>query len=284
MKMEADLHVHTIASGHGYSTIKEIVESAREKELKMVAITDHGLQMPGAPHWYHFTNMKSLPRIIQGVEVLRGVEANILDVLIGLYHEIAASSNLGGENADPLQIVLQTNRKEEVEKVKEDLLTGKITAMLLRFTLWLNENAFVPKARKMKLKKFTIKRLQKWIGRMQEMGGELDTKTMPELHQLRITGKKVRYAIEGLKLDRNDRVLKNFKMLQDDLGNIHDAAVQAEALEKLISNHTGKIMHRNMGILIGWTARMKYESQQKLNKDWAVFCHNINLWQKHVEK
>ncbi len=80
MKLEADLHIHTTASGHGYSTIKEIVESASEKGLKMVAITDHGLQMPGAPHWYHFTNMISLPRVMQGVEVLRGVEANILDM------------------------------------------------------------------------------------------------------------------------------------------------------------------------------------------------------------
>ncbi|NLJ58008.1 MAG: phosphatase [Tissierellia bacterium] len=79
MKLEADLHVHTVASGHGYSTIKENVEKAKEKGLKTIAITDHGLNMPGAPHLYHFTNMISLPRTIEGVEVLRGVEANILD-------------------------------------------------------------------------------------------------------------------------------------------------------------------------------------------------------------
>jgi putative hydrolase len=46
MKLEADLHVHTIASGHGYSTIKEIMTAAAEKGLKTVAITDHGLNMP----------------------------------------------------------------------------------------------------------------------------------------------------------------------------------------------------------------------------------------------
>ncbi len=79
MKLEADLHIHTTASGHGYSTIKEIVEEASEKGLKTIAITDHGLKMPGAPHWYHFTNLISIPRVIHGVEVLRGVEANILD-------------------------------------------------------------------------------------------------------------------------------------------------------------------------------------------------------------
>lgn len=77
--LESDLHVHTIASGHGYSTIKENIESAKEKGLKAIAITDHGLNMLGAPHLYHFTNMISLPRTIDGVEVLRGVEANILD-------------------------------------------------------------------------------------------------------------------------------------------------------------------------------------------------------------
>jgi len=66
MNLEADLHVHTIASGHGYSTIKENVEAAAEKGMKMVGITDHGLNMPGAPHWYHFTNMISLPRVMNG--------------------------------------------------------------------------------------------------------------------------------------------------------------------------------------------------------------------------
>ncbi len=79
MKIPVDLHVHTIASGHGYSTIQEIMTVAAQKDLKMVAITDHGLNMPGAPHLYHFTNMISLPRVIEGVELLRGVEANILN-------------------------------------------------------------------------------------------------------------------------------------------------------------------------------------------------------------
>lgn len=79
MKYEADMHIHTTASGHGYSTVKEIVDTARERGLRLVAITDHGLNMPRAPHLYHFTNMIQIPQVINGVEVLRGVEANILD-------------------------------------------------------------------------------------------------------------------------------------------------------------------------------------------------------------
>lgn len=79
MRLVADLHVHSIASGHAYSTILEIAAAARDKGLLAVAITDHGPAMPGGPHVYHFTNMSTLPREICGVRVLRGVEANILD-------------------------------------------------------------------------------------------------------------------------------------------------------------------------------------------------------------
>ncbi|WP_350344190.1 phosphatase [Proteinivorax tanatarense] len=79
MKIKADLHTHTISSGHAYSTLMEIVKAASDKGLEMVAITDHGPAMPGGPHPYHFGNMRVVPREMFGVEVLRGVECNIID-------------------------------------------------------------------------------------------------------------------------------------------------------------------------------------------------------------
>lgn len=79
MELKIDLHTHTIASGHGYSTIHENFVQAKEKGLKMLAITDHGPQLPGGPHLFHFRNLRILPREYLGIEVLRGVEANIVD-------------------------------------------------------------------------------------------------------------------------------------------------------------------------------------------------------------
>jgi len=79
MKVIADLHVHTVASGHAYSTILENVRGAVERGIELIAITDHGPAMPGAPHKYHFSNLRVLPRVIHGVEILKGVEANIID-------------------------------------------------------------------------------------------------------------------------------------------------------------------------------------------------------------
>ncbi|MDS1030623.1 phosphatase [Bacillota bacterium LX-D] len=79
MKFVADLHTHSIASGHAYSTIREIAEAAKDNGMEMIAITDHGPTMPGAPHPYHFYNLSILPSEICGVQVLKGIEANIID-------------------------------------------------------------------------------------------------------------------------------------------------------------------------------------------------------------
>lgn len=75
----ADLHVHSIASGHAYSTINEIAIEAARKGLAAIGMTDHGPAMPGAPHAYHFMAMRFIPKQINGIRILRGVEANIQD-------------------------------------------------------------------------------------------------------------------------------------------------------------------------------------------------------------
>jgi putative hydrolase len=74
----ADLHTHTVASGHAYSTVAELAASARERGLELIAVTDHGPRCPGAPHEWHFMNLKVVPSVIGGVTVLKGVEANLV--------------------------------------------------------------------------------------------------------------------------------------------------------------------------------------------------------------
>lgn len=76
---EADLHVHTIASGHAYSTITEIAAEAARRGLRLVGMTDHGPALPGGPHPYHFMALRFVPPFLCGVRILRGIEANILD-------------------------------------------------------------------------------------------------------------------------------------------------------------------------------------------------------------
>ena len=74
-----DLHTHTIASGHAYNTLYEMIHSAAGKGLELLGITDHAPGLPGACHAFHFINFKVIPRELFGVKILMGCELNIID-------------------------------------------------------------------------------------------------------------------------------------------------------------------------------------------------------------
>ena len=75
-----DLHMHTVASTHAYSTLQDYITEAKHKGIKLFAITDHGPDMDDAPHHWHFINMRIWPRVVDGVGILRGIEANIKNI------------------------------------------------------------------------------------------------------------------------------------------------------------------------------------------------------------
>lgn len=79
MKYVLDTHTHTLASGHAYSTIKEMAEAAAEKGLELIAITEHAPMMPGSCNQIYFSNLRVCPRSIAGIEVMFGVELNVMD-------------------------------------------------------------------------------------------------------------------------------------------------------------------------------------------------------------
>jgi putative hydrolase len=79
IKVIADFHIHTTASGDGFSTVKEISDYAKQIGLAMIAITDHGPNLICSAHAYYF---KSLVDNIHGdsdLMILPGIEANILN-------------------------------------------------------------------------------------------------------------------------------------------------------------------------------------------------------------
>lgn len=74
-----DLHTHTLASGHAYSTISEMAAAAAEMGLLTLGITEHGPATPGTCQWLYFKNLIVVPRVMAGVQILLGAELNILD-------------------------------------------------------------------------------------------------------------------------------------------------------------------------------------------------------------
>lgn len=83
MKFEADTHSHTLASGHAYSTIKEMAAAAQSKGLKALALTEHAPEMPGTCGLFYFLNLDVVPRECCGIRLLMGAEVNIMDERAG---------------------------------------------------------------------------------------------------------------------------------------------------------------------------------------------------------
>ena len=79
MKFIADTHAHTLASGHAYSTIREMAAAGAEKGLQILALTEHAPEMPGTCQLYYFQNLDVVPREINGLHMLFGTELNIMD-------------------------------------------------------------------------------------------------------------------------------------------------------------------------------------------------------------
>lgn len=53
-----DIHTHTIASMHAYSTIREMAAAAKEKGLALIGISDHAPGLPGTFPEMYFRNFK----------------------------------------------------------------------------------------------------------------------------------------------------------------------------------------------------------------------------------
>ncbi len=79
MKTLLDVHTHTIASGHAFSTLHEMVMAASEKGIELLGITEHAPGIPGTCAPIYFRNLHVVPRKMYGVELLLGAELNIID-------------------------------------------------------------------------------------------------------------------------------------------------------------------------------------------------------------
>ena len=59
-----DLHTHTIASGHAYSTIEAMIKAAEQKGIRLFGITEHAPEMPGTCSGLYFNNLRVLECIL----------------------------------------------------------------------------------------------------------------------------------------------------------------------------------------------------------------------------
>lgn len=84
MNLVSDVHTHTLFSRHAYSTIQENVTAAKAQGLELLGSTDHFSSMlfteQDLRNFQFFINLDVWPRVWDGVFVLRGCEADIVDM------------------------------------------------------------------------------------------------------------------------------------------------------------------------------------------------------------
>lgn len=126
MQIVADMHTHTLACTHAYSTVYEMARGAKNKGLIGIGITDHAPDMEDAPHQWHFYNMDIIPRQIEGVTVVRGIEFNIrpggeldhmdqkclgpVEFSLASFHESCFAPSTKAVHTEALEAILQDRR------------------------------------------------------------------------------------------------------------------------------------------------------------------------------
>lgn len=75
----ADLHMHSILSGHAFGTVRELAAVASERGIKLIGVTEHAPGIPGTCDPIYFRNIVDAPRVLYGVEMLYGSEVNVLN-------------------------------------------------------------------------------------------------------------------------------------------------------------------------------------------------------------
>lgn len=74
----ADLHTHTLISGHAYGTIREMARAAADAGLSILGLTEHAPGVPGTVDPMYYRNLSAVPRELYGVHLLHGCEINVL--------------------------------------------------------------------------------------------------------------------------------------------------------------------------------------------------------------
>lgn len=81
--LKIDLHLHTIASGHAQCTVYEYIKRAEELHMRMIGISDHSTCGPDTHTLVdsvYLSTLSRIPKIVNNIRILKGVEANIINV------------------------------------------------------------------------------------------------------------------------------------------------------------------------------------------------------------
>ena len=183
----------------------------------------------------------------------------------------------------------------EVERARayeqaEALRAADYTAFLLRFGRWIETAGWREETNLAELDQplagLGERLLDKRHRRVLKRGRDFEQLSDADLHRLRISLKKLRYAGEFFAAqfpDGNPRpYIRALRRLQDDLGQLNDAAVAENCLKELLDTQQKSKHLAALGVgagqVIGWHTRTREDTRSQLTEDWHAFVAAEPYW------
>ncbi len=201
----------------------------------------------------------------------------------------AAADKLPLPGQDKLASLAQAKRKMAYKQVRSMLDSKDYSHFKSAFGNWLTSQGWLEEDTLSEVQRKHLlanvvpsaqKILDKQERRVLKIGNKVDQDSPPELHQLRIECKKLRYAAEFFAplFKGMDNFISRMKRLQDLLGTLNDVAVMQQLLETLLAEESDPEVLQYSGGLVGWRVRQYYEIKNSFNDRWEEFNHAGHPW------
>lgn len=166
MRPIIDTHTHTIASGHWTTdTVTDLARTAKQRELQILAVTDHSPSIPESAKESYFLGLKNFEKKRYGVRLLYGTEADVMDtngelglsdaalcqmdIVIASQHPVCFKPNTAEENTAALIAAIRTGKVDIVghpDDEKYPLLLNDLVQICAEYgtAIEMNEASLTP--------------------------------------------------------------------------------------------------------------------------------------------
>jgi inorganic triphosphatase YgiF len=213
------------------------------------------------------------------------------DVFVDQLLQPAMEARADDTNLKILRDAVNEQRRLAYERARATLRSPRYLRFVLELGVWLEGRGWRQKETQASLDRSLIDLADEVLSerhrQAMKLGRKFDKLSDEELHRLRISLKKLRYANEffaGLYgKGRTEAYLDSLRQLQDDLGRLNDVAVAEARLGDLCgrfgSDNAGALQIA-CGTVIGWHARALDQIRPRIAKDWRAFTRARPFWKQ----
>ncbi|MFD1378995.1 CHAD domain-containing protein [Fodinicurvata halophila] len=176
----------------------------------------------------------------------------------------------------------QRRRDKAYSRARSALQEPRFLHLILHLQLFLEDGEWGSSDSTMKVRKFSKSVLDKRLKKLRKLARNHDGMAEGDLHEIRIAGKKLRYAIEFYRSLYPRKQVKDYTAclvaLQDSLGTLNDAVAGRRLLEELDTGRTrtgtaGRTVSPSYahGLVQGWQAGL-------IERDLQDFLRSGSSW------